>query len=169
MMLLDVLLVNLRDIYQIPPRGSKGDILFGLPSDGPHTNGFSLINRVDWRNEFLKKNNKICDLTLAEFADNLKTPHKNYYPTVKYFTDVYGNDSIDQECVILRWGINRKSEKSGKSDLNIKYSKEKLAKSYPNWLELLKKYLKHQKTKCIVYLILIGFVMILSPEMKKIY
>lgn len=146
----------------------KGDVLFALPSFGPHTNGFSLINRVDWRSEFLKRNNKICDLTLSEFLDNLKNPHKNYYPTVKYFTNVYGTNSIVRMCHITGGGLTENLRRVVKSDLNIKYSKEKLAKSYPNWCRVIEEVSETSKEEMYrVFNCGIGFVLILSPRLKE--
>lgn len=146
----------------------KGDILFGMPSLGPHTNGFSLVNRVDWRSEFLKRNNKICNLTLTEFLDNLKTPHKNYYHTVKYFTNVYGNDSIVRMCHITGGGLTENLRRVVKTDLNINYNTEKLSKAYPNWCKVIEEVSQTSKDEMYrVFNCGIGFVLILSPSLKE--
>lgn len=146
----------------------KGDILFAIPSVGPHTNGFSLVNRIDWRSEFLKRNNKVCDLSLTEFLVNLKNPHKNYYHTIKYFTNIYGNDSIIKMCHITGGGLTENLRRVVKRDLNIKYNIEKLAKLYPQWCKIIEEVSHTSKEEMYrVFNCGIGFVLILSQEMKK--
>ena len=49
----------------------EGDVILGLPSNGPHTNGYTLIRKL------------VSDLTHEEIKKlGLCTPHKSYYPVV---------------------------------------------------------------------------------------
>lgn len=63
-----------------------GDVVIGLPSNGPHTNGFSLIRKILDR---LKPYEKIS----KEIMDQLCAPHKCYYHdimTLKRQVDIHG-------------------------------------------------------------------------------
>lgn len=72
--------VGLVDRSQLLPRtGSMqvGDLLFGLPSSGPHTNGYSLIRQLV-ANRDLK--DRLADG--QTLADALLAPHRCYIPAI---------------------------------------------------------------------------------------
>jgi phosphoribosylformylglycinamidine cyclo-ligase len=78
---------NVIDSGKIAP----GDIILGLPSSGPHTNGYSLIRKVfniDDRPSVLKKYYPEFNRTLGE---ELLEPHRCYYPQLKpHITRIHG-------------------------------------------------------------------------------
>lgn len=55
-----------------------GDLLYGLPSSGPHTNGYSLIRRIV---EDLDLQQSLEDS--ASLIDALLVPHRSYLPEVR--------------------------------------------------------------------------------------
>jgi len=80
-------IVGIVDRSRVWPSGVKvGDVLIGLRSDGLHTNGFSLVNRLIERD----------DLDLAvdpgglgeSLADALLRPHRSYLPAMRAVRDV---------------------------------------------------------------------------------
>ena len=68
------------------PSVCKGDIILGLPSNGPHTNGYTLIRKLvaNMSNESIKK------LGLCK-------PHKSYY---KVFKELEGCIGVNAYCHI---------------------------------------------------------------------
>jgi phosphoribosylformylglycinamidine cyclo-ligase len=55
-----------------------GDVLIGIKSNGPHTNGYSLIRKI-FANASLENN--IPELNMS-LADALLAPHRSYYPAL---------------------------------------------------------------------------------------
>ena len=75
---------------------NSGDILLGLPSVSPHTNGYSLINKIINDNEL--PNNDLLDI--------LVKPHKSYLKEVNEFVKLFGYESIKSMCHITGGGLN---------------------------------------------------------------
>lgn len=70
-------LVDRNDLLPRPQAMQVGDCLFGLPSSGPHTNGYSLIRQL--------VANRDLDKPLTDgqtLADALLAPHRSYLPAI---------------------------------------------------------------------------------------
>ncbi|MEA2647327.1 MAG: phosphoribosylformylglycinamidine cyclo-ligase [Chloroflexota bacterium] len=63
-----------------PARVSAGDVLVGLPSNGLHTNGFSLVRHV-FRDE--KLDTPVAELGGRSLADELLAPHRSYLAALR--------------------------------------------------------------------------------------
>jgi len=59
-----------------------GDILLGLPSNGLHTNGYSLARKVVFEQEGLKPDSYVAEVANRIGAELLK-PHRCYWPLLK--------------------------------------------------------------------------------------
>jgi phosphoribosylamine--glycine ligase / phosphoribosylformylglycinamidine cyclo-ligase len=99
----------------------SGDILIGLPSVGPHTNGFSLINTL--------KN--IPD----HIIDQLLNPHKSYLNDVNNFVKDHGYDSLHGMCHITGGGLIANLERIIPKNLELVLKNDL---ELPEWCQYIK-------------------------------
>ena len=94
-----------------------GDVLLGLPSSGPHTNGFSLIRRI-FPPETFGMYSEILGTSLGEA---LVKPHRSYLPVIrairgkvhiKGLAHITGGGFIDNVPRILPQGVAAMIERS---------------------------------------------------------
>lgn len=94
-----------------------GDVLLGLPSSGPHTNGFSLIRRI-FPAETFGMYSEILGTSLGEA---LIKPHRSYLPVIrairgkvriKGLAHITGGGFIDNVPRILPQGVAAMIERS---------------------------------------------------------
>ena len=109
--------------YEIPRQVSSGDVLVGLPSSGPHSNGFSLIRKL------YKKN-------MRKFDSFLLTPTRIYsdiilpnLENIKALAHITGGGIHENLLRVLPEGITYRLNKNVHSDLRNNNSW---------WLDLLK-------------------------------
>lgn len=153
-----------KSFIHFPRKPKSGDRLFAIPAVSPHTNGFSLINKVDWGKVF---DNKILhDMTYESFLNTLKLPHKNYYGIIKQFSTEYGHNSIINMCHITGGGLIENLNRVIPSSLQIDFDNEELNKLYPSWCKIIQTYGKvsysemHRVFNCGI-----GFIVIVDSEM----
>ena len=129
---------------------NSGDILIGLLSSGPHTNGYSLINKIVENTEIDKK-----------VISNLLNPHKSYLNDVNSLINKYGYDSIKGMCHITGGGMIDNLKRVVPSNFGIKLEKLEL----PEWCEIImNKGNISRKEMERVFNCGIGFVIIISKE-----
>lgn len=135
----------------------KGDILINLPSVGPHTNGFTLINDliVD---KVLSNNEK-------DFIKSLLTPHKCYLNEVKQIIDTVGYDSITGMCHITGGGFYQNMSRVVPKDLQIKLYHDIV---FPKWcLELQNKLNISREEMLQVYNCGLGYIVIIDEHKRQ--
>lgn len=102
---------------------SKGDIILNIPSDGPHTNGFTLINKL-FDEGILK--NKIL-------IEKLLKPHKCYLNEINEIVQKLSIDNIHGLCHITGGGIH------GNLKRTVKVNQYQLFdKPLPDWCQEVK-------------------------------
>lgn len=74
--------VERNQILPKPETMAAGDLLIGLPSDGPHTNGYSLIRQLVAGIDLLTTT--VADLPLV---DHLLAPHRSYLDAVNHLQE----------------------------------------------------------------------------------
>ena len=153
------------DFISFPRKPKSKDILVGLLSDGPHTNGFSLINSHDWKQELKTQN--ISKKNYIDFLEKLKTPHKSYLTLIRYFVQLYGNKSIIRMCHNTGGGLVENLKRVIPKNINIILDYNKLDEIYPKWCKTIEKYTHTSKQEMYrVFNCGIGFVLVLD---EKVY
>ena len=138
------------------------DRLFAFSSDGPHTNGFSLINKINWDDVF-SDNKLLYGLSKQDFFNELKTPHKNYFNVIEYFIEKYGSNSIINMCHITGGGLHENMRRVISSDLQLYFDTNVLDRIYPKWCKIIEEYGNVSRDEMYrVYNCGIGFVLILD-------
>lgn len=137
---------------------SSGDVLIGIPSVSPHTNGYSLINKIFDEN----------GLPNQELVKTLLKPHKSYLNEVKEFIHHFGYDAIKGMCHITGGGLQENMNRVIPNDLHTEFNWDKLRDVLPEWCKYLQE--KGNITNEELYRVFncgIGFVFIVSKEMQN--
>lgn len=103
-----------------------GDIIIALESVGPHTNGFSLLNKI------FEKHTKKNDI-----IETLLKPHKSYLNDVNTFIDKYGYNALHGMAHItgggLKENISRVIPNNLNLNLNLNLDYDKIKNNLPEW------------------------------------
>ena len=100
-----------------PNTVKKGNIVINLPSVSPHTNGYSLINKI------------VDDNIDEKMINTLLEPHKCYLHEVLTFVKTFGYDKLNAMCHITGGGISWKYEKVLPENMTVDLDDIEL----PNW------------------------------------
>ena len=151
------------EFINFPRKPGKGDLLYCLKSNGPHTNGFSLINSLD-----------LFDLNLSdsdreEFKQCMITPHTNYLPIINELLDIYGRDFIIRMAHITGGGLTDNLKRVIPENLEIVYDTDMLSKLFPTWCKIIQqiKNLKREEMYPI-FNCGIGMVLVLDARYETI-
>ena len=129
----------------------KGDKLIALPSNGPHTNGYSLINRIFSDNSTIPE----------EILEKLLNPHTSYIGDVKEFINNHGYKSIKAMAHITGGGLKENLLRVIPSELDINLNHFE----FPLWaFYLMEKGNISREEMLRVFNCGIGYVLIVSPE-----
>ena len=133
----------------------NGDILIGLESVSPHTNGYSLINKIIEETGIPK----------IDILETLMKPHKSYLKEVGYIVKKYGDKCIKGMCHITGGGMNDNLKRIIPDEYEIKYNDIEL----PEWCKYISENgnIDMEEMKK-VYNCGIGFIVIVSKEMYEI-
>ena len=115
-------IIGIKDNKYFKNSISSGDLILNIPSNGPHTNGFTLINKLI--------NNYNFDDT--DLINTLLEPHKCYYNEVKEFVEKIGYNYLHGMCHITGGGVHDNLKRVLKNQ-NYELDKNVLKKIYPSW------------------------------------
>ncbi len=91
----------------------KGDVLIGLPSNGLHTNGYSLIRKIFYNNKMLNRFHSELGKTPGE---ELLTVHRSYLKIIQFSLNKFKINSISH---ITGGGINGNTARVVPEKFNI--------------------------------------------------
>lgn len=132
---------------------TSGDLIINLPSNGPHTNGFTLLNNI------------INENTPRDIVDTLLTPHKCYINEVKEFINLFGYDVLHGMCHITGGGLYENLERVVKSNsfkINIDYNR------FPEWCKYVSKVGNVSNEEMLkVFNCGYGYILIVSKEIES--
>ncbi len=131
----------------------EGDILIGIESVSPHTNGYSLINKII--DETQNPDNEILETLLK--------PHKSYLSEVNEFVDKYGYDSIKGMCHVTGGGMDENLKRIIPNKFKINYENDII--DLPEWCKYISEHgnipIEEMKK---VYNCGIGFILIIPSQ-----
>ena len=131
----------------------EGDILIGIESVSPHTNGYSLINKII--DETQNPGNEILETLLK--------PHKSYLSEVNEFVDKYGYDSIKGMCHVTGGGMDENLKRIIPNKFKINYENDII--DLPEWCKYISEHgnipIEEMKK---VYNCGIGFILIIPSQ-----
>jgi phosphoribosylamine--glycine ligase/phosphoribosylaminoimidazole synthetase len=137
---------------------SSGDILIGIQSVSPHTNGYSLINKIFDEN----------GLPDEELVKTLLKPHKSYLNEINQFISDFGFDAIKGMCHITGGGLQENLSRVIPNELHIEFNWDTLTNVLPEWCKYLQE--KGNIPNEELYRVFncgVGFVLIISKKMEN--
>ena len=156
-----------QNFIQFPRKPKSGDIIIGFSSDGPHTNGFSLINSIDWSEKLLKYN--LDTNQYFNFIKTLKKPRKSYLPIVKNWIFRYGIKSIIKMCHVTGGGLLENLVRVLPKDSKVILNYDMIDTLYPSWCKIIENTCSITNSEMYrVFNCGIGFVLVVDPMIYNI-
>ena len=110
-------IIGKKDTRFFPNKVKSGDIIVNLPSVSPHTNGYSLINKL------------IDENVDEEMKKKLVKAHKCYLPEVLRFIELFGYDNLNAMCHITGGGFYSNMKRVLPANMEIELGEIEL----PDW------------------------------------
>jgi phosphoribosylamine--glycine ligase/phosphoribosylaminoimidazole synthetase len=134
----------------------SGDLIISLESDGPHTNGFSLLNKMFEKHT--KKN---------AIIETLLKPHKSYLNDVNTFLDTYDYDDLHGMAHITGGGLKENISRVIPGNLTLNLDYDKIKRNLPEWCIYIMKYSNISFDEMLnVFNCGIGYVLIVPPTLN---
>lgn len=106
---------------------SEGDLVYGIPSDSPHTNGFTLIQKL------INDSDKDNDKSYLRYVDTLCKPHKCYLNDIR---SIVKNDiKIKGMCHITGGGYIDNPPRVISDRLEFEFNYPLIVESMPDWMK----------------------------------
>ena len=141
----------------------SGDLLINLPSEGPHTNGYTLINNIFFGND--KKPNFSAKKYNVDIINELIQTHKCYLHEVNEFIKLFGYDNLHGMCHVTGGGI---FENLDRVVGNFKYKLNYYVNTFPDWAKYLMTKAHISKDEMLnIFNCGFGFILIVDKKIKK--
>ncbi len=149
-------IIGKKDTRFFPNKVKPGDIIINLPSVSPHTNGYSLINKI--------VHDKDVD---EEMKKTLVKPHKCYLPEVLTFIELFGYDKLNAMCHITGGGFHSNMKRVLPTNMEVELDEIEL----PDWCIYLLEQGVPKEELLDVFNCGIGYVLVVdsSVELDKFY
>jgi len=140
--------------FNVPMK--HGDLIINLPSVGPHTNGFTLINNL------IQEDMPSEDVSLLK---SLLNPHKCYLNEVYGFIKEFGYDNIHGMCHVTGGGFYQNMERVLPEGLSIELNNKIV---FPLWATILQNKLNIDTEEMMkVYNCGLGFILIIDNSIRE--
>lgn len=114
---------------------SDGDIVIGIPSDSPHTNGFTLIQHL------IKQSKDDNDSTYLRYVDDWAKPHRCYLKDVRRIHNA--GVKIKGLCHITGGGFIDNPKRILPDRLDIQFDWSMIKKQMPDWMKWISHKMQH--------------------------
>lgn len=114
---------------------ADGDIVFGIPSDSPHTNGFTLIQHL------VKQSKEDNDFSYLRYVDDWAKSHRCYLKDVQRIRDA--GVQIKGLCHITGGGFIDNPKRILPSHLDIRFDWSAIKKQMPDWMRWIVRKMQH--------------------------
>ena len=143
----------------------SGDIIINLPSSGPHTNGYTLINKLYFEGDNPIITNKENMTSKIDIINKLISSHKCYIEEVYEFINNFGYDNLHGMCHITGGGLYENLKRvvgHNKYEINVDLNK------FPDWCRYLMNIGDITKEEMLnVFNCGFGFILIVDESISK--
>ena len=143
-------IIGKKDTNFFPNNVQCGNLIINLPSISPHTNGYSLLNKIV---------NKNTDINMIK---TLLKPHKCYLNEVNEFIKLFGYEKLNSMCHITGGGFVSNMQRVIPSNMGVKLYDFEL----PHWCNFILNCGINKEELMEVFNCGIGFVLIVDKNIN---